>query len=173
MIALGHTGSGVLVGLVGVSALTEIPVPLPLALMIVLLSGIAAHYIGDWLPHGHYRFDPSHPSKTSIMKLGIDLLLPLILVLLLSVSKFGLGWEFGIIVAALAGVHLPDVFENLIDLKLLPNTAAAKEHRRFHYDRLHWHNDRDHSDLPNGARVLSWIDTYQLALLALAIYLLI
>ena len=172
MIALGHTGSGALVGLAAVSTLTEVPAPLPLALAIVLLSGIAAHYIGDWLPHGHYRFNSKKMNKSEVIKLGIDFLLPVFLILILAINKFEVGWESAVILTAISGVHLPDIFENLIDLKILPNTAAAKEHRRFHYDRLHWHNDPTMSILPNGARPLMLVDIYQLALLVLAIYLL-
>lgn len=173
MIALGHTGSGALVGLAAVSTLAEVPAPLPLALLIVLLSGIATHYIGDWLPHGHYRFNSQKLNKSEVIKLSVDLLLPVLLILILAINEFEVGWEFTVILAALAGVHLPDIFENLIDLKILPNTAGAKEHRKFHYDILHWHNDRAKSNLPHGARPLKWVDIYQLAFLVAPVYLLV
>lgn len=172
MIALGHTGSAALVGAAAIDTLIELSLPLGIVWPVILLSGIALHYIGDFVPHGHYRFDLKNNFRGSLLKLGLDFIVPVSLILILSTDKFGLGWEWGVMILLLAGVHLPDIFENLVNLKILPNTAAAKEHRRWHYERLHWHNDPTKSDLPNGARVLGWIDLYQLALLALAVYLL-
>lgn len=173
MIALGHTGSAALVGVAAIDTLAELSLPLGAVWPVIVLSGVATHYIGDFLPHGHYRFNLKTNRKESLLKLGPDLVLPILLVLILCADKFGIGWEWAVMLLLLVGVHLPDVFENLVNLKVLPLTEAAKEHRRFHYDRLHWHNDPSKSKLPNGARALAPVDIYQFALLAFGIYLLV
>jgi hypothetical protein len=172
VIALGHSASGVYLGLAG-TTIASAGLIAPAALLpVTVLAGIGLHYAGDWLPHGHYRFDLKNDRQRSLIRLGLDLVLPLVLLLTLAGIKFGLGWEWGLILAALIGVHLPDIFENLVDLKVLPSGQFAKEHRAFHYDKLHKYRDPA-STLPNHARALSRLDAYQFALLGLAVYLLI
>lgn len=173
MIALGHSASGVYLGLAG-GTIVSVGLIAPAALLpVTVMSGIGLHYVGDWLPHGHYRFDLKNDRNRSLIKLTLDLVLPLALILWLASRQFGLEAEWWLMLAALIGVHLPDVFENLVDLKILPSGSFAREHRAFHYDKLHGRWRDPSSTLPNHARTLSWLDLYQLALLGLAVYLLV
>lgn len=173
MIALGHSAGGALVGLMGVSLVESGLAPVGVVLPMTLLAGIGSHYIGDWIPHGHYRFDLLGNRRSSLIKLALDLVLPIGLLLGLAGQKYGFGAEWWLVATGILGALLPDMVEILIDLKVLPNSALAREHRTFHYQKVHWHNDPAKYDLPNGGRPLMWIDVYQLGLLALVIYLLV
>jgi len=172
MIALGHSASGVFLSLAGTTIVLAGLVPAAGLVPFTVMAGIGLHYVGDWLPHGHYRFDLKNDRRRSLIKLSLDLVVPLAAILWLAGRKFGLGGEWALMIAALIGVHLPDIFENLVDLKILPSNAFAQEHRAFHYEKLHRWRDAG-SPLPNQAKALSWLDVYQLALLGLALYLLI
>lgn len=173
MIAVGHSASGVMIGLTGVGIIEALGVPTGLALTWLFAAGIGGHYLGDWLPHGHYRFDLAKQRMSSLVKLGLDLVLPLALLLGLTLARFGLSVEFWAIMAAIIGALAPDIWENILDLGWIKPSQFSREHRQWHYQRLHWHNDASRFDLPNGGRSLTWLDSYQIALLGLSIWLLI
>ena len=172
MIALGHAATGAMVGLASSVVLHETQLPLSVMVLPALLASAGAHYVGDFIPHGHYKFDVIKAPKTSVIKLALDFGVANFILMAVSFIQFGFTETFWLIVIGLIGVQLPDIFEGLIDLKIIPNTAAAKEHRAFHYNKLHWHRQSD-SPLPNGARPLTIVDTYQLGLFVLACWMIV
>jgi hypothetical protein len=169
MIALGHTGAGALVGLLGLSIHQADILPLWALFMMTLVAAIGSHYVGDWLPHGHYPFNLKQDRQGSIIRLGLDLGIGFGLLIIAAWSAYGFGVELSLILLGAIGANVPDIFENLVNLKLLPNGQRTREHRAWHAKRLHWHNDPN-SPLPGGARVLTWVDLYQSAFIVAALW---
>lgn len=175
MLAFGHTSSGVLVGLglitIEQNAATAIPVGW--LLLVALLLGIAVHYLGDFIPHGHYDFVAKHPSKKAWIFLGLDFAAVGLLFALIALHKFGFGIDFWVIFSAVLGAQLPDIFEGLVDRKIVPTNRWTKLHRYWHFKILHWHTRTAKRHLPSGARALAWTDIWQVAVFALALILLL
>lgn len=172
MIAVGHASTGVLVGLAAVSVSSALALPLSAYLVWTALAGVGAHYAGDWLPHGHYRVNFKKQRLLTLLKLSIDGLIPVVLFLGLAYAKWGINHEFWLVLTGIVGTLAPDIWENLLDAGLVQPSAFSQQHRRWHYQRLHWHNDAARFSLPNGGRPLVWSDLYLLALFSLSLWLL-
>ncbi len=175
MLAFGHTSSGVLVGLGLITIEQSSPsvIPVGFLLLIAVLLGVLVHYLGDFIPHGHYDFAAKHPTKQAWFFLALDFAAIGLLFTLIILQKFGFGFEFWIIFAAVLGAQLPDIFEGLVDRKIIPTNHWTKLHRHWHFKILHWHTRTAKRHLPSGARALQWTDVWQVAVFALALVLLI
>lgn len=171
MIAVGHTASGALVGLAGFSIYHADIMPDALLVFLTAFAAIGAHYAGDWLPHGHYQFDLARQKKSSIIKLCLDLGLSVLIIMTTTLVSFGASMPMLFIAVGIIGSNTPDVFEGLIDLRILPNNNFSRRHRAWHYENLHWHRLSPTPSLPSGTRPLSWIDIYQFVLFATAVWL--
>lgn len=160
MIAAGHTSMGVIVGL---SAATFLPAELPLW-QLVLLSGalgIASHYLMDVVPHGHYDFESRHPSPTESRRLALDLVIPIAILAVVLLLKFGLGPASWLVGAAVTGAQIPDVFDGLLASGRIPRWRWALAEKRFHLG-THWHNPVDAARATaQGGRRLGPSDVWQ------------
>jgi hypothetical protein len=126
---------------VGLSAATFLPAELPLWQLVLLTGalGIVSHYVMDVVPHGHYDFESRHPSQAERARLAVDLLVPIFLIAILLLIKFGMGPASWLVGAAVAGAQLPDVFDGLLASGRIPRWRWAIAEKRFHV-RTHWHN---------------------------------
>jgi hypothetical protein len=166
MIAIGHSSTGVLVGVAAV-AVAGPAVPWWLVAAIALVVAVVLHYACDFIPHGHYYINSRHLTARSLATLGFDFIGGVVLFLALAWHKFGLSGELLVITAAMFGALVPDMFESLIKLKIIPKSSVVKREMAFH-GAMHWH-DEPTSPLPHGARPLCWTDVWQLAVFVLAI----
>jgi hypothetical protein len=171
MIALGHAGSGAIVG-ASIVAFAPDTMPLSLTLADAFVLGMLVHYLGDFIPHGHYRFDLIKHPGSSLMKLFFDLVVSFSVLTLLSYIKYDLSTDFFIVLTAMIGAITPDIIEELVNLSIKPNNNFVNAHRAFHYDILHWHNNPK-SPLEGGALPLKWYDIWQFAVFGFGVLLLI
>ncbi|MBI4101181.1 hypothetical protein HY441_01750 [Candidatus Microgenomates bacterium] len=166
MIGVGHTSVGALIGV----AVAALPTTLPLwqRLLAVTILGVASHYGCDLIPHGHYNFDVKRPTARSSAMLIIDVIGSAALILWLAYLYLGISSGLLLVLTAIIAALLPDIWENLVTLKIIPNHRWVKLHRRFHMHIIHWHNHRTSLGrfIP---RRLALTDTYLVALLALAV----
>lgn len=172
MIAVGHTSTGVLIGL---ASTTLLPVELSLWQQVLLTGavGIVSHYAMDLVPHGHYEFDGKNPDRSSIITLAIDLGLPILVVAAVLLIKFGVGPTSWLVAAGIAGAQLPDVFDGLLMSGRIPRWRWAVAEKHFHL-RTHWHNPIDTARAtPQGGRRLGASDIWQAATVVLALVLLL
>ncbi len=144
--------------------------PLWAAVLVAVVAAVISHYACDFIPHGHYYIDNKNLTVKSIATLAVDFIGGVILLLALATHKYAFGPELFIIISAILGALAPDMFENLIKLKLIPQTAIVKREMAFH-GAMHWH-DEPTSPLPHGARPMRWTDLWQLAAFATAILIL-
>ncbi len=170
MIAVGHSSAGVLIG-VAIVAVASTGMPTWLLAVMALTIGVAMHYACDYIPHGHYYIDDKNPTPRSLATLGIDFIGGVTLLFILAWNKFGVTGELLVVIAAISGALLPDMFESLIKLKIIPKAKIVKREMAFH-GAMHWH-DEPTSPLPHGARPLRWTDVWQLAVFLLAVYVLL
>jgi hypothetical protein len=168
MIAVGHTSVGVLVGLAG-STLLPAEAPLWLLVVITGVAGVASHYVMDLVPHGHYQFDGKTPSRRSVILLSLDLGLPIIIIAIILLAKFGLGPASWLVAAGVAGAQAPDIFDGLLDKGLIPAGRLATKESTIHY-RTHWHNPTDPTKAtPQGGIPLGLADMWQGLVAAIAL----
>lgn len=170
MIAIGHSSAGVLIG-VAIIAVASAVMPTWLLAVIALTIGVAMHYACDFIPHGHYYIDDKNPTPRSLATLGFDFIGGVALLFGLAWIKFGASSELLIVTVAITGALLPDMFESLIKLKIIPKAKVVKREMVFH-GAMHWH-DEPTSPLPHGARPLRWTDVWQLAVFLSAVYVLL
>lgn len=167
MLAFGHSSTGVLLGVGAIVMSRHWGQPWWLVPLIFLV-GIAAHYAGDFIPHGHYQVGKNHLTVKSVSLLLLDVIGFGLLFLGIALHRFGIGYDWLLVAAAMAGVQVPDLFEAAVDFNLIPNNDLAKAHRRWHYDIVHWHNPK-----PRIGRPITWIDIWQVAVFGLALWLLL
>ena len=170
MIAFGHSSFGVVAGSIVIVTFAKTGVEPGLLLTIAFLFGIITHYLGDFIPHGHYKFGAKHISFKSLSLFVLDFFGVILFLLTLAYLQIGLGLELLVLCAAIAGAQLPDIWEAAIDLKLIPNSSFAKAHRHFHYDILHWHNEPKHS---RNGRPMRVSDIWQVGVFLISIWIIL
>lgn len=170
MIALGHTSTGVIIGL-GVAAATP-AIPFWLSAGLAFIFGVASHYAFDWLPHGHYHMRFKNIGLGMFLTGLLDFLGVILLMLGLSWVSFGIGPTFWLVAIGILGAQAPDLWEIAGQLGLVPQWRWVRAHRHFHHKILHWHS---HPVAPHVrfARPLYKSDVWQLAFAFIAIGLII
>lgn len=161
MIALGHTATGVIIGvtsykLLGQQNLIE-------GLAITSAVSIVSHYFTDFLPHGHY-FMPQYFKKYVVPVIILDVLLPVLVFLGIMYFKSGLDQKFFYVFFSIGGAQLPDVIDGLVYTKKLKAEGLLKAENDLH-QKIHWHG-RDSKTLLLGLR-----DLWQLLLILIALFL--
>lgn len=160
MIAVGHTSLGVLIGIGASQAFGSSQLA---AVTIAFVAGLASHYIADFIPHGHYNFVASKINKKSLLKLCLDLAVPIaVFSLLLSHDSKLLT----IVLFSVLGAQLPDITEGLQDIKLIRPNNFLKKHRHLHYMVFH---SKGQNLLPKNGKVLSAYDLWQAGVVCIAI----
>lgn len=170
MIAFGHSSFGVIAGAVVIATLGQAGVSTWLLLIVAFLFGIITHYIGDFIPHGHYKFGAKHISIKSLTIFSLDFFGAILFLLSLTYIQVGFGLELLIFGAAIAGAQLPDIWEAAVDLEFVPNSTFAQSHRHFHYDILHWHNEPKHS---RTGRPIRLSDLWQVGVFLISIWIIL
>lgn len=132
MIAIGHTAVGFSVGLL---VARVVPDPF-LAGIIVFCSGIALHYLTDWIPHGHLTAKQIDPYDSHLIYW--DLFGGGLFFLLLSLFYFGLSKITLIILISIFANQLSDVLAFLTRRKILPFQGLFVKEFAFH-QATHWH----------------------------------
>ena len=171
MIASGHSSTGVIVG-VGAVALAQNGASLAWLLPVTLAVGVASHYFCDFIPHGHYHMSFGGATRKQLSIFLLDLTGVVILFGGIALHKFGFGADLWLIAAGVLGAQIPDMYEALVDLKMLPKNRFSEAHRHWHWDILHWHSHRG-PRLTKDTRALGWIDLWQVAVFGIALWLLI
>lgn len=163
MIATGHTAVGVIVGVTAYQILGQ--GDLATGLIITGAAGITAHYISDFIPHGHF-VKPNKLKDALIPIIIFDLLLPIFLLFAYIYSKEGLSEKLLYITFAIGGTQLPDVLDGLIYIRMIKNKGLIKVENDFHQG-LHWHG-KDAKTLLLGFR-----DLWQVLMILIAIFLIL
>lgn len=163
MVAVGHTGVGVIVGVTAYHFLGQ--GDLATGLVITGAVGVASHYLGDFIPHGHFV----KPDKLKSVLLPIiifDLFLPVILFLGLTYLKNGFDKKLLYVLFGIGGAQLPDVLDGLVFTGKIKNRGLIKQEHNFHQG-LHWHR--------TGAKtlLLGFRDLWQILMIAIAFILII
>lgn len=171
MVSSGHASVGALIGFAIVKTVPASAHPF-LIIITAFLAAILSHYVCDFVPHGHYFILLKKLTTRSMTILFFDTFGATALILLLALLAFGLSPSFFIIAAAIIGAQLPDAFEGLVDLKIIPTGRFSKIHRYWHFKIIHWHNEPT-SKLPGHGRPIRWTDLWQLITFMLAILVLL
>lgn len=163
MVAIGHTAVGVIVGVTAYQFVGQ--GDLITGLLVTGTAGVVSHYIGDFIPHGHF-VRPDKLKKALASIIIFDLLLPIILLLGLVYLKEGFNPRLLYIMFGIGGTQLPDVLDGLIFTGFIKNKGLIKAENDFHQG-LHWHGTGAKT-LLLGAR-----DIWQVLLIAVALITLI
>lgn len=158
MVALGHTAVGVIVGATAYQFLGQ--GDLATGLVAAGAAGVASHYLGDFIPHGHF-VKPDELKKVLLPIIIFDLFLPIVLFLGLTYFKEEFGQKFLYIMFGIGGSQLPDVLDGLIYTGVLKCKGLFKIENKFHQG-LHWHG-RGAKTLLLGTR-----DLWQVLMIAVA-----
>jgi hypothetical protein len=171
MIATGHTSVGVVVGVVATQALPDSIPPLGQVLLVGTI-GVISHFVMDVMPHGHYDFDASAPTRRGQILLLVDLLLPIVVVLSLCLWRW--SWSDTLIIFfGIGGSQLPDIFDGLFMRGWFAKYGWAQFEHRFHMG-THWHNPTNPTRAtPEGGRKLGLGDVWQLLTGLIALCLLV
>lgn len=161
MIALGHTATGVIIGLTAYNFLN--PENLASGLILTGAVAIVSHYLTDAIPHGHF-FKPKDYDKYILPVIIFDLLLPIILLLIFTYLENGLSAKLFYVLFGIGGAQLPDVIEGLVVIGKIKGGKLLKLESDFHQD-LHWHG-KDSKTLLLGLR-----DFWQILILVIAVIL--
>lgn len=140
MVAFGHTAVGAVVGLTVYNLGIHNPT---IGLISAGAAGVVSHFIADSIPHGHF-FKFSQFKQKIIAAITFDLFLSIVLFSSLAYYKFGLGFEFFYILFGIGGSQLPDIFDGLIYLKILPNQSLLKLENQLHLA-AHWHGAKENA----------------------------
>ncbi|SRR5260221_2798468 len=166
MIAFGHTAVG---AIVGVTAYHYLGSGNPATgLIITGAAGIAAHYLADLIPHGHFFGNKEFKSKI-LADIILDLYISIALFLLIFYFRDGLGIKFFYILFAIGGSQLPDVIDGLIYIGLLPKTGLLRFEHKLHL-LTHWHGIFKDGKLVDG-QPISPRDIWQLIVVASSLFL--
>lgn len=167
MVAFGHTAVGSLVGLVSYRAFGSGDIAL--GLVATGFAGVLSHYLMDLVPHGHFFTDPRKYDKLIIWVILFDLLLPVLFFLAAAHLTGRSGTEILYILFGIGGAQLPDVFDGLKRIKLLPKTTRPLfigkilgAENKFHMS-THWHGKEE------KALLISILDVWQFSVLVLAV----
>lgn len=162
MVAWGHSGVGVSVGIITYSVYgADKPVE---GLVAAGIAGLVSHYVADFIPHGHFA---KRLTKNNLIPiLFFDLFLGVAFFLGLEIYYHGFSLRFLYILFGLGGSQLPDVLFGLTSIGSLKQDAPLKSESNFHQS-LHWHG-RGNNALLIGAR-----DIWQLAVIGFTIYLIL
>lgn len=163
MVALGHTALGVIVGVTAYQFLGQ--GDLVTGLLVTGTAGVASHYLGDFIPHGHFvKLDKL--KKVLLPIIIFDLFLPIILFLGFLYLKDGFSQRMLYIMFGVGGAQLPDVLDGLLFIGKLKNKGLVKLENDFHQG-LHWHG-RGAKTLLLGAR-----DIWQVLMIVVAFFLVV
>ena len=163
MVALGHTAVGVIVGVTAYHFLGQ--GDLVTGLVITGASGIVFHYLGDFIPHGHF-VKPEKLKKVLLLIILFDLFLPIILLLGMTYLKEGFNQKLLYIMFGIGGSQLPDVLDGLIFTGVLRSRGLFKIENKFHQG-LHCYG-REAKTFLLGVR-----DLWQVAMIIIALSLVV
>ncbi len=161
MVAVGHTAVGVIVGVTAYQFLGQGGIVT--GLLAAGTIGVASHYLGDFIPHGHF-VKPDKLKKVLLPIIIFDLLLPIILFLGLLYLKDGFSQRMLYIMFGIGGTQLPDVLDGLLFIGFIKNKGLIKAENDFHQG-LHWHGTGDKTLL------LGLRDIWQILLILFAFFL--
>ncbi len=161
MIAFGHTGIGIGVGL-GTYYLLGDSNP-TLTLLTAGSAGFVSHYLADLVPHGHFTNFKDYKSKVW-KPIVFDLGLTFLIVFVLSYFKFGFSLKTWSILFGIGGAQLPDVIDGLMYLGLLPIKGPLKLENKLHI-LTHWHGKFEKGLMWDLKRDIYQVIIYLLALL--------
>lgn len=160
MVSFSHTAIGAAIGLTGYNTIGQANPVLGLAGTGAV--AFAAHYLEDFIPHGHF-FAENEYRKKIIYAVIFDLALSIILFSAKAFFDFGLGWPFLYILAGIFFSQLPDMFDGLIRIGVLKSEGLLKSENKLH-ELVHWHG--------TGAKTLivGLRDIWQFALILAAFF---
>ena len=160
MVAFGHTGVGVLVGVAAYHAFGKGDIAL--GLIATGFLGVISHYLADLIPHGHFFRTQEKYDKLIIWVILFDLLLPILFLLSTAHYMQKNPIEILYILFGIGGSQLPDVIGGLSELKLLPENKLLKLEHKFHMS-THWHGQNE------KALLFSLYDIWQITVFILAV----
>ena len=135
MVATGHTGLGVIVGVTAYKLLGQ--GNLATGLIITGSIGVFSHYLADSIPHGH--FFATEKLKKNIGKIIIfDVFIPILFFLGVMYLKNGLNEKLLYVMFAIGGAQLPDVIDGLMYTGIIKAKGLLKFENIIH-QALHWH----------------------------------
>lgn len=161
MVAIGHTGVGVIVGITAFEFLGNNN--LASGLIITGAAGIISHYLMDFIPHGHF-FGPGKFKKYILPVIIFDVFLPIALILGGIYLKNGFSEKLLYIMFGIGGSQLPDIVDGLIYSGKIKTNSLLRIENSFH-EAMHWHG-RDTHTLLIGLR-----DVWQLVVILAAVFL--
>lgn len=160
MIAFGHTAVGASVGLATFYVMGDANPPL--TLVTAGTAGLLSHYMTDLLPHGHFFIIDKNYKRNIVLTILFDFLLGVALFLYLGNIQAGLSLKVLSIFFGIGGAQLPDILDNLIRIKVLPNKGLFRWENKMHYE-THWHGKDD------DALLLSFWDLWQALIIIYAL----
>ncbi len=163
MVAFGHTAAGTIVGVITYQYLGS--GDLTTGLLAAGITGVASHYIGDSMPHGHF-FKSSEFRDKILLILAVDVIVPVIFLLGTAFYTQKSYIEILYIIFGISGAQLPDVLDSLIKLGVIKSNKFFDNEMRFHHW-THWHGTGD------KALMFSFGDIWQILLFVLAVLVLI
>lgn len=150
MVSFGHSSGGVIIAIAVARSLPQLGVGTQLALIIIL--AVLSHYLLDYIPHGHYKFEFPRASRNSWALLLIDGVGGALLVLSAITWRYGTGQMLLLAATGLAAANLPDVFTAAVKMGFIPQWLWVKAHQKLHLGTIHWHSPHPSHPLPWGAR---------------------
>lgn len=159
MVAVGHTAVGVIVGATAYQFLGQ--GDLVTGLLVTGTAGIVSHYLGDFIPHGHF-VKPDKLKKVLLQIIIFDLFLPIILMLGITYFKEGFSQKLFYIMFGVGGSQIPDVLDGLFFTGVLKSRGLIKVENKFHQG-LHWHG-KGSKTLLLGTRDLWQVLTVMIAI---------
>lgn len=160
MIAFGHTAFGAGIGLAAYQVVGQSN---PVAgLAAAASAGFIAHFIEDFIPHGHF-FPLKDYKKKIIYVIVFDLFLSIAIFSAKAFADFGLSLKFLYIMAGIFGSQLPDVSGGLTNIGLFKPAGIFKLEGKMH-DIVHWHGTG------SKALLLGTRDIWQAAAVLVALF---
>lgn len=162
MLAVGHTGAGIIIGEI-VSRSVESSLASPVA---GFLLAYGLHYLEDAIPHGHIVEYEDLGKNKSYPLIFADLSGSALLFFAGPFLKYGLSSQLFVISASIIGSLLPDVIASMFYYPGRPpvRSGLIKLERLVH-ESTHWHG------LKKRTLKLGWYDAWQIVVIAAALFL--
>lgn len=169
MIASGHNSAGTILGILAYKASVSSSNPWYMICALLVIAGIAVHYLTDALPHGHYNWQivardgNKRFNKALIPAMLLDGLGSFIALAAITNLVIGHNSLWYVILGVMAS-QLPDFIMLANKIGLGSNNKLVIAEQSFHGGIVHWH------DLPNDTpRPWSWTDLWQVLVFIIAV----